>query len=168
MKRFLKQMAIFVLPVWLFDGCANRDPGYYLDDTSSLGAPWSTAPLTFEFRDRENPDSDWYQLHDVTDFLMNDSLFTGRTAEEYFIVHRPEGDKYFFRTQGERDAALKRDFSTSVGELRQKPWYSGIRANVFFPWNLLYYVVVTGIIAFVCVLGRRTQPTPNKRMESNG
>lgn len=145
-----------------------RDPSYYLDDTSQLIAPWSSAPLTFDFRDRANPNSENYQLHDVTDFLMSDSLFTGRTDGRFFIVRRPGGEKAFFVTQAERDAALKRDFSMSVSELREMPWYSGIRANVFFPYNLIYYATLTGFITFVCVPPRKKQPTPNKCMESDG
>ena len=164
MKCFLKLMAIFVLPVWLFDGCANRDPSYYLDETSSLIAPWSTAPLTFDYRDRTNPDAERYQLHDVTEFLISDALFTGRTEGQFFIVRRPSGSKELFATQAERDSALKQDFSTSVSELRGKPWYSGIQANVFYPWNLFYYIAATGVIAFVCLSGNKH----NKHRTSRG
>ena len=151
MKRFFRLLIIFVLPVWMFDGCVNRDPNYYLDEKSSLGAGSSRSPLTFEFRDRDDPSTEPFQLHDVRDFLMGDSVFTGRSEGNYFfIVQRADGKNNFFATEAGRDAALVRDFSTSINNLRPKPWYSGIRANALFPFNLMYYLGATVFIVVVC------------------
>lgn len=164
MTRFLKLMAVFVLPAWMFDGCANRDPCFYLDDKSHLIAPWSTAPLTFDYRDRTNPKSERYQLDDISEFMMTDSIFTGKTAERYFIVNRSSGEKSFYSSVGERDAALERDFGTAVDDLREKPWYSGVRANVFYPYNLAYYFAAIVLIAVTGFIRRRAP----KQMQAGG
>lgn len=164
MARFLKLLAIFVLPVWLFDGCVNRDPTFHLDAKSRLIAPWPTAPLTFDYRDRENPNSERYQLHDITDFLIGDSVFTGKTGNDFFIVRRSDGHRHLFATESERNAALSRDYSTRISELHPKPWYSAIQANIFFPYNLIYYFGAGTIIVIVCISKCLGRPTPNKRM----
>ena len=162
MKRFVTLMAIFVLPAWMFDSFANRDPTFYLDDKSKLIAPWCTAPLAFDYRDRANRDSPRYQLQDITDFKLNDAVFTGKTGEQFFIVQRPGGEKAIFPTEAERDAALIQGFATTASDLREKPWYSGIRANIFFPYNMFYYFGVTGLIVIVCIYRGRDRITPNR------
>lgn len=158
-------MAIFVLPAWLFDGCANRDPSHYLGDNCQLIAPWSSAPLTFDYRNRTNRGLERYQLRDITNFKMSDRVFTGNTGEEFFIVQRSSGSKTIFATEVERDAVLNRDFATSASDLREKPWYSRIRANLFFPYNQIYYFVVTGIIASIGLARRLRRSPSNKVME---
>ena len=151
MKRFLKLMAVFVYPVFAFDSCSNRDPTYYLDDTSQLIAAWSNDPLTLDYRNESEPGGLSSQLHDIGDFRMNEKVFTGKTGERFFIVQRTSGATTFFTTESERDVALSRDEALLIGDLRQKPWYSGIRGNAFFPYNLIYYFGAMGVIACICM-----------------
>jgi len=159
MVKFFKQMAFFVFfPLCFFDAMLNRDPSYYLDGASRLIASNQIDPITFEFGDRTNPESERYQLHDITNFLMNDSVFTGKTGDRFFIVQRPSGVKEFFVTQEERDASLERNFSTTIDDLHKKPWYSGIRANVLFPYNLIYYSGMTVMLSIVAALRWRNRP----------
>ena len=162
MKRFLLLLAIFVLPVWLFDGCANRDPNYYLDESSRLIAPWSTAPLTLEIQVRSGSGSERVQLPDISEFRMAEPVFTGKTGEDFFLVSRPEGEVVRFATEENRDAALRRDFAITPEALHPKPWYSGIRANLFFPYHLIYYACATGMIAFLCFSRHRKRPNPER------
>lgn len=86
MKRFLKLMAVFVYPVFAFDSCSNRDPTYYLDDTSQLIAAWSNDPLTLDYRNESERGGLNSQLHEIGDFRMNENVFTGKTGERFFIV----------------------------------------------------------------------------------
>src|SRR5262245_41195148 len=139
MTRFLKLLAAFILPLWLFEGCVDRDPTFYLDSKSELAAIAATEPLYFQYRDRARPYSESYQLNNITDFLMDESVFTGMTGNQYFIVRRANGDKMLFDTKAERDFALAQHYSTNISKLHEKPWYSGVQATVFFPYNLIYY-----------------------------
>lgn len=151
MACFLKLFALLVLPVWMLDGCLHRDPLFYLDEKSQLIAPWSSAPLSFSYRDRERPNSEWYQLHEVTSFLIGDSVFTGKTGNQFFIVRRADGHYDLYSTEAERDGALSRTYSTTISKTKPLPWWSRHRANLFFPYNLLYYFGTTALILIFCV-----------------
>ncbi|MCB1098586.1 MAG: hypothetical protein KDN22_23640 [Verrucomicrobiae bacterium] len=163
MVRLLKLLGIFVLPVWLLDGCLHRDPLYYLDEKSQLIAPWPSAPLSFDFHDRAGARSGYYQIHDVTEFLMNGSVFTGKTGEEYFVVRRSDGNRTLFATAADRDATLAASYSTKVADLKGIPWHSALRANFFYPYNLIYYLGATCIIAFICLRRRGRVPESRRR-----
>lgn len=160
MLRFLKLLAVYVLPVFLFDGCFNRDPAFYLDDRTELIAPWQNAPLTLSYRSDAGPSGDSFQLRDVTEFLMVGSVFTGKTGEDYFMVRSSDGVKQIFSSIAKRDHVLKSQFALEVSELRPEPWYAGMRANHFYPYNLIYYVVATGL-CLVCWITTR-QGTGNR------
>lgn len=155
MARFVSLLAAFVLPVWLLDSCANRDPAFYLDERSQLFATWASAPLTFEFRDRSNSELRRFRMKDVTEFLMSRSLFLGKSGDNYFILERISGAKRLFDTQEARDRALGDEFEANLSDFREIPWYSRTRANVFFPYNLIFYSAVTMCIFFHCFVRRK-------------
>lgn len=154
MLRMLKLLAVYVLPVFLFDGCLNRDPAFYLDDKSRLIAPWQTAPLTLNYRNGE-VDGNRFQLRDVTEFLMAGSVFTGKTVDDYFIVRSSDGLKRVFHSVAERDAALKSEFALEISKMESVPWYAGMKANHLYPYNLIYYAVATGLCLLYWITTRR-------------
>lgn len=156
--RALKLLAIFVLPVFLFDGCLNRDPSLYLDANSKLIAPWVNAPLSLNFRNRGLPDTPHFQIPDVTEFLMSGSIFTGKTADDYFVVRSSDGFKQIFPTAAERDRALKNLFSLNLSDMHPMPWYSGVKGNLLYPYNCIYYAFVTALIVMFTL---RSQPRGN-------
>ena len=168
MKEFLKLLAVLVLPVWLLDGCINRDPLYYLDSKSQLGASWPGGPLYFDYRDRTSLQNyaQGYQLDNITEFLMDDSVFTGMTGNQYFIIRRADGYKVLFDTKAERDAVLAKDYSVNISNLHEKPWYSEIQAGAFFPYDLLYYGSVTILSALYCWIRHHRTLKSNTRIQA--
>lgn len=160
MKEYLKLWATLIIPVWFFDGCANRDPTYQLDENTQLIAIASSEPLSLDYRD---PSGDvWFQVHEVNDFLMNETVFTGASERGYFIVPRTDPEPLIFDSQSARDAALQSDFGLTTEDLHPRPWHAGLRGNSFFPYNLIYYGLATAG-AGVYVVGRRRQ----KKTEPN-
>ena len=149
MRRFFKLLAVFLLPPFLLDSCINRDPLYYLDENSKLLAPWPGAPLSFQYSTKEEGSGNWYQLGNVEDFLMNDSLFIGKCNSGYFIVQRAGGQQSLFDKLEDRDRVLEIDYKTNVADLAPKPWNSRIVAILFFPINLIYYLFAVAIITTV-------------------
>lgn len=145
MLRILKLWAVYVLPVFLFDGCLNRDPSFYLDDKTRLIAPWQTAPLTLSYRNDAVPSGNSFQLRDITEFSMAGAVFTGKAGNDYFIVRSSDGLKWIFSNLAERDLALKSEFALEVSEMESVPWYAGMRANSLYPYNLIYYAVAMAL-----------------------
>src|SRR5690606_33155762 len=95
-----------------------------------------------------------FQLHEVSDFLMNEAVFTGISERGYFIVPRADPKPSIFDSQSDRDTALRRNFGLTIDDLHPRPWYAGLRGNGFFPYNLIYYGLAT-VAAGVYVAGRR-------------
>ncbi|WP_038167142.1 hypothetical protein [Verrucomicrobium sp. BvORR106] len=155
MLRFLKLLAVYVLPVFLFDGCFNRDPAFYLDDKTELIAPWQSAPLTLSYRNDSAASGNSFQLRDVTEFLMAGSVFTGKTGEDYFIVRSSDGVKLVFSSIAKRDHALKSQFALEVSQMHPEPWYAGMRANHFYPYNLIYYAMAAVMCFGYVIFTRR-------------
>jgi len=63
----------------------------------------------------------------------------------------------------ERDLALARDYSTELVDMKPKPWYSGLQANAFYPYNLIYYFGVTGTLAGICLFRHKSHANPNPK-----
>lgn len=162
MFRILKLLAVFVLPVFLFDGCLNRDPAFCLDDKTRLIAPWQTAPLTLSYRSGDSISESRFQLHEISEFMMTGAVFTGKTGGDYFIVRSSDGLKRIFANVAERDRALKSEFALELSELHSVPWHAGMRANYFFPYNLIYYAMTT----VLCVVyWFSTRPKSDRRLD---
>ena len=155
MKRFLKLWATLIIPVWFFDACANNDPTYRLDENTQLIAISPASPLSLDYRDSSG--QVLFQLDEVSEFLMNETVLTGISERGYFIVPRADPRPSIFDSQSDRDTALRRDFGLTIDDLHPRPWYAGLRGNGFFPFNLIYYALAT-VGAGVYVLSRRQHP----------
>ena len=152
-KCVLKYLAVLVLPIWLLDGCLNRDPLIYIDKKYRLIGAWPG-----DLNLQELPVGRLH-IQDVQDFRMNGTVLTGKCSKGYFIVERATAEQSIYSRIDERDAVLRTKFSTSASDLNELPITAYLRGNFFFPYNLIYYVGATVCIAVYCRKRRGMNPT---------
>jgi hypothetical protein len=164
----IKHILIFILPVFVFDGCMNpRDPCYYVGKDYALVAAWSDAPLCLVYRHRHH-DGSSFQLGRVTEFKIGDRVYAGRAEShfpprgevlrpiarprkvgDYFIVDRSRNVYELYATAAQRDKALATNYGVTPSDLWDTPWYASLQAGTLYPWNLLYYgVAFTAIVIY--------------------
>ncbi len=133
-----KYLMFLVFPVWLLDGCLNRDPNLYVDEKYRLIAIAWGEPLTLRVRPLSLEVSK-PRMDDVKEFRMGERVLTGQSTNGYFVVDRTSDMRSFYATAADRDASLVSQFGTARGDLKPLPVTAGMRGNFFFPYNLLFY-----------------------------
>ena len=136
----MKNFWICFIPVLLLDMFTWRDIGLRLGKDELLYADEWVTGLYYR---GENGGSD--SLSPVSEFLMDKDVFTGKTSDEYFIITRETGKTDLFSSSAERDRVLIRQFSLSLEDLKEPPWYAALRDLTFYPYNLIYYTILIGV-----------------------
>ena len=154
-KLAFKYLMFLVFPIWLLDGCLNRDPLFYVDKKYRLiGVAWGQ-PLQLQIKPVQ-VEVTQPSIDDVKDFRMTDRVLTGKCMNGHFIVNRTSDDRSFYATPEERDSVLKSRFGISQGDLKPLPATAEMRGNFFFPYNLIFYFTTIALISLYCWQQART------------
>ena len=151
---------VLILPIWLLDSCANRDPNFQIDEQHRLSAVSVYSPLQLSSSgfDQESRRITWrWTIDNVKYFKLSDRVMTGLTDTQYFIVDRPTDEPFFYATPQDRDRALILQFGSDISTLKPLPWYTGLRSNLFYPYNLIYYGLVIAGTTVTGLLRARLQ-----------
>lgn len=135
-----------VPPFW-FDSCMNRDPCYYVAPHYKLVAISPRAPRDLLFRPNSRMSKEEeFLLQNVSEFLISEQVFIGKTENEYFVVDRKTNTYDIYDTKNQRNELLRKKYNLKETELKRVPWYARLRGNCFFPFNYIYYLGVIFIV----------------------
>ena len=180
-------LVALLLPVVIVDRClTGGDPVYYLAPGYCLAAIAPGHPLTLVYTPRADDPDGWkarFQIHDVQDFRMSDRVFVGQCCGGYslslneehpaanhgqfFLVDRQSNGVGRFGSAAERDDGLRKRYGIRASDLREMPWYAGLRASPLFPFNWLYYMGTTigGVVGAILMARRKRRVTANHSVE---
>ena len=151
---------------FLLDSCMNRDPAVYVDKFYTLRAAWAGDDFSLcqdyrafntlpEFRSgghkrKRIPD----QIHGVTSLSMNDDFIIGLCEQGAFVVSRTTHEQFFYENADQRDNALRSVFLADLQQFAPPKDFIFDRANIFYPYNIIYYITVVAIIASTTLRSR--------------
>jgi len=157
-----KRLLAWIFPVFLFDGCLNRDPYLKIDDHYIIGANCSGCPLSLNYRnssikwDEESAGDmsreEWdrafeayrkrqlWHLDDITDYMLSDAAIIGRSPKGWFIADQRSGDLRLFESSAQRDEALRKAYHLDdLNSFVRPSALMQMKSNGLWPWVHLYY-----------------------------
>jgi hypothetical protein len=168
-----KRVLAWIFPVFLFDGCLNRDPYLKVDKRFSIMAICSGCPMHLLYRDssihwsRETVEElsdeertkafeaylkkqSWH-LDDITDYKLSDVAIIGGSPKGYFIADRHSGVLRLFPTINERDQVLRVDYRLdSLASFAPPSAITWMKSNWLWPWVHLYYATCFVFVPLAC------------------
>ena len=172
-KTFKLWMA-FVFPLWMFDGCANRDPEFWIGKNYQLGAIAPGQPLELSYHvpgqfTEKGPKG--FQVDDLRDFQIADIAFRGRgklpgasifvTPEyRFFVVDRRANTLHWQDSLADQSSWIVQNLNLEESDFRRLNWWDAQPVNPLFPWNLFYYSIAPLVCFFFAWRGGRRSSSP--------
>lgn len=161
---------IWILPVYLLDGCSNRDPYLKIDHRFTVFAICGSCPKSLINNDR-TVRWDWFdpknnsfktyeefeaaarwELEDISDLKLSDSVIIGGYPLGYFIADRKTGKLRRYVSKDERDLVLKREYGLDAAKDIHPPggWLQ-IQSRFLWQWFLSYYIGCLLLIPLITI-----------------
>jgi hypothetical protein len=162
LTTILKHLCILVLPVFMFDAFANREPFYELDARFTIGmdggGSWflqRSGLALDEYKSVGDQIADRWSLDDITDYGVTDEAIIGKAPEgdphsmffdrakaklHFFIVDRKTGKQRFFDDEASRNQVLQSDYHRERRDFCFDPsLLTQMKNNLLWPYVHLYY-----------------------------
>lgn len=167
--KIVCRLMVWVFPVFLFDGCLNKDPFLWVDERFYIGAAWPGAPVYLNYTngslkrseevapeksDRERMKAyetfqkkRHWQLYDISQFSFSDKAIIGNSPKGWFIADRSSGELNLFPSANERDLVVRNVYHLDPLQSFGRPsCLMQLRSNFLWPWVHLYYAACLVLI----------------------
>lgn len=167
----IKFLTALTIVAFMFDGCLNRDPAFYVADDSRIIAISGSSPLVFQYmhfngtRSQEERSKSFdIDNINIDEFRMSERVYAGQCDNKYFLVNRDNGNHEIYETADEMAAQLEDEFGLKLNDLKPLPWYSQPKANMLYPYNYIYYMlaIFTIVLSHSIRWYKKKKPLPNK------
>lgn len=183
-RKIVKWVLAWIFPVFLFDGCLNRDPHLKVDEHFTIGASWPGAPMYLDYSNasekspeeaademsqderlkalQEHQSRQHWQLSGIADFGLSETVISGNSPKGWFIADRSSGLLRLFPSSDERDRALQVEHHLDwPGSFAPPSMLMRMRSNWLWPWVHLYYSACFILIpAWMLAMHRRNTESP--------
>lgn len=169
---------VWVFPVFLFDGCLNRDPFLRVDDHFYIGAAWYGSPIYLDYTNVSLKGSDesaagvsdeesmkayetfkkkrHWQLDGITQFSLSETAIIGNSPKGWFIADLVSGELKLFPSLSERDLVLHNVYHLDPLHSFGRPsWLMQLKSNFLWPWVHLYYAACLVLVPLLTLMGHR-------------
>ncbi len=154
----LRRLFVWIFPMFVFDGCLNRDPHLEIDEHFTIGAISGGSPLYLSYRNRSaRMSSLWrWELGAIADYKLADAAIIGSSPKGYFIADRHTGALKLFPSSKERDQVLRDEYQADpVNTFAPPSLLMWMKSRFLWPWIYLYYVACLLFIPWLSVRSQR-------------
>lgn len=172
---------VWVFPVFLLDGCFNRDPFLKVNDHFYIGASWPGAPIYLDYtnwslKGSEEAAEEMYgeertkafesfrkkkhwQLDDITQFSLSETVIIGNSPKGWFIADLASGELKLFSSISGRDQVLRDIYHLDpVHSFGPPSWLMQVKSNFLWPWVHLYYAACLVLVTLLTLRESRRAP----------